>query len=139
MSKLQAIICDLDGTLAIKGDRHFSDYNKVGEDNICPSVKEVLDKFTSTHHVLLVSGRENKDYCRSLTEFWLKVYEVPYHDLFMRSFGDFRSDDIVKKEIYDTYIKPFYNVSFVLDDRSKVVKMWRSQGLVCFQVQEGDF
>jgi hypothetical protein len=30
-------------------------------------------------------------------------------------------------------------VRLVLDDRNSVVKMWRSLGLECWQVAEGDF
>ena len=32
-----------------------------------------------------------------------------------------------------------YNVKFVLDDRNRVVEMWRSLGLTCLQVADGDF
>jgi len=57
----------------------------------------------------------------------------------MRSQGDTRPDEIVKREIYEEHIKPLYNVDFVLDDRNKVVKMWRSLGLKVLQVAEGNF
>ena len=139
MNRVPAIVCDLDGTLAIKSDRSFNEYDRVGEDLICNSVKEVLVKFSPSYSVILVSGRENIGYCRFITEFWLKMYEVPYNELFMRNTKDFRSDDIVKREIYESYIKPFYNVLFVIGDRNKVVKMWREAGLTCFQCSEGNF
>ena len=32
-----------------------------------------------------------------------------------------------------------YDVEFVLDDRDRVVKMWRDRGLKVLQVAEGDF
>jgi hypothetical protein len=59
--------------------------------------------------------------------------------LFMRKTGDIRSDDIVKREIYETHIKPEWNVVCVLDDRQRVVDMWREIGLTCLQVDYGDF
>ena len=31
------------------------------------------------------------------------------------------------------------NVLCVFDDRNKLVDMWRKNGLVCFQVADGDF
>jgi hypothetical protein len=31
------------------------------------------------------------------------------------------------------------NVAMVFDDRQQVVDMWRSNGLTCFQVADGDF
>jgi hypothetical protein len=57
----------------------------------------------------------------------------------MRTEGDHRSDDIVKKEIYEKRIAPWYDVVAVFDDRDKVVKMWRDLGLLCCQVYYGDF
>jgi hypothetical protein len=53
--------------------------------------------------------------------------------------GDMRNDSIVKEEIYEEHIKPRFNVRFVLDDRDRVVKMWRENGLKVLQVAEGDF
>lgn len=57
----------------------------------------------------------------------------------MRPEGDIRKDSIVKREIFENYIRDYYNIQFVLDDRNQVVEMWRSLGLKCLQVQEGDF
>ena len=65
--------------------------------------------------------------------------DVYYSDLFMRADGDYRADSIVKEEIYHDKIEPVYNVLLVLDDRDSVVKMWRSLGLTCLQVAEGNF
>jgi hypothetical protein len=56
----------------------------------------------------------------------------------MRKDGDFRADYIVKQEILDAHI-PKDRVLFVLDDRQQVVDMWRRNGLMCFQVAEGNF
>lgn len=44
-----------------------------------------------------------------------------------------------KKKIYEDNIKGKYNVQFVLEDNYKCVKMWREQGLVCLQPNEGKF
>lgn len=59
--------------------------------------------------------------------------------IFMRAEEDFRHDTIVKKELYERHIEPFYNVFCVFDDRTTVVDMWRSLGLVCLAVSNGDF
>jgi hypothetical protein len=32
-----------------------------------------------------------------------------------------------------------YNPTLVFDDRSRVVEMWRKNGIKCFQVAEGNF
>ena len=57
----------------------------------------------------------------------------------MRSTGDHRNDAIVKQELYEQEIAGKYNVDFCVDDRDRVVDLWRSLGLTCFQVAEGWF
>jgi len=52
---------------------------------------------------------------------------------------DYRDDRIIKEEIYREKIAPVYNALFVLDDRDRVVAMWRDLGLTCLQVANGDF
>ena len=59
--------------------------------------------------------------------------------LYMRPTGDYRTDTEWKRECYESYIKPVYDVRLVLDDRASVVAMWRELGLECWQVAEGDF
>jgi hypothetical protein len=50
----------------------------------------------------------------------------------------FMPDEILKKEMLDTFINKD-EVFLVVDDRDKVVKMWRDLGLNTFQVAPGDF
>ena len=44
----------------------------------------------------------------------------------MRKTGDNRKDSIIKREIFENDIRPYYNIDYVLDDRNQVVEMWRS-------------
>ena len=53
--------------------------------------------------------------------------------------GNRLDDKIVKECLYRTHVEPRFNVKFVLDDRNRVVDMWRSLGLKCLQVAEGNF
>ncbi len=87
--------------------------------------------------VLLVSGREDK--YREPTLRFLTKHQIEYEQLWMRATGDSRKDAIVKQEIFDRYIRDVYNIEFVLDDRNQVVELWRSLGLICLQVADGDF
>lgn len=57
----------------------------------------------------------------------------------MRVTKDFRKDCIVKKELFDKYVKDKYYVDFALDDRDQIVNLWRSMELTCLQVDYGDF
>lgn len=133
-----AIVCDIDGTLALFGDRspYDRDYS-IDELNV--PVDEILIKFAADVRftILLVSGR--KDSFESVTRKWLQNNFIPYDHLWMRKADDSRNDTIVKEEIYREHIEGKYNVLFVLDDRNRVVELWRNLGLTCLQVAEGDF
>lgn len=138
------IIVDIDGTLAHMNGRSPYDYSKVSTDIADPVVVDIVRRYRQTDpiednplYVVIVSGRE--DGCKAETEQWLKDNYIPYDELHMRKADDSRDDRIVKKEIYDEWIKKRYNVKFVLDDRNRVVEMWRSLGLKVLQVGEGDF
>ena len=54
----------------------------------------------------------------------------------MRKENDHRPDNIVKREIYQNNIEGVYNVLFVLEDRKKVIDMYRDLGILTFQVYD---
>lgn len=136
----KVVICDLDGTLAIMNGRSPYEYNKCDTDLVNEKIRTILWQTTGlTHHLIFMSGRE--DSCKEKTIEWLdKTVNISRkYDLYMRKTGDFRKDTIVKKELFEQYVKDKYYVDFILDDRSSVVKMWRDLGLTCLQVADGDF
>lgn len=59
--------------------------------------------------------------------------------LLMRGQGDMRPDHAVKHELFNAHIRDAYDVLLALDDRDRVVALWRSLGIVCLQVDEGNF
>lgn len=135
--KPYAVICDLDGTMCLFGDANPYDRD-FSQDEPNALVKRILLKYADPGtRVIFVSGR--KDSFRKVTEEWLETYWGTNYALYMRAADDTRKDVVVKQEIYENHIKGNYNVEFVLDDRDQVVEFWRSQGLTCFQVAEGDF
>lgn len=138
--KLQdCILVDIDGTLAQKGDRDIYDYSQVYMDSVIEPVKDVvkaLDAPDQNCEIILLSGRE--DSCIGETSEWLKDNRIPFANLFMRKTGDKRCDSIVKKELYENYIKGKYNVKFVVDDRKRVKRMWVNEGLFVFDVNQND-
>ncbi len=134
-----AIICDIDGTLAhMDGKRGPFDWDKVGLDIIDVPMKNVLNSLARDgYKILLVSGRDGS--CREHTENWLSDNGIQYDELYMRPAGDFRKDSLVKTEIWENYIKGKYNVVMVFDDRDQVVNTWRDLRLKCAQVEPGQF
>lgn len=134
-----AILCDLDGTLAILHARSPYDAERCETDLLNKPIADIVQ----TYHqlgtkVIFMSGREEK--ARKQTINWLKCNGITYDALYMRATGDSRKDSIVKKELYETHVKGKYYVKFVLDDRNQVVDLWRLDlGLPCLQVNYGDF
>ncbi len=133
-----AIICDLDGTVALLNGRNPYDAAHCEGDLVNEPVADIVKTyFLNGYSVLLASGRSDKH--RPETEHWLQKHNIQYNALFMRVEGDNRKDAIIKREIYEQYIQGRYTIKFVLDDRNQVVELWRSLGLTVLQVAEGDF
>lgn len=131
-----AIICDLDGTLALLGRRNPYDAARCEEDTLNEPIRSIL-LAAPDDKVLLVSGRQ--DQYKPQTERWLAANNIRYDALIMRKTGDMRKDSVIKQEIFENEIRDHYNIRFVLDDRNSVVEMWRSIGLTCLQVAPDNF
>lgn len=141
-SRRSAIIVDIDGTLAKRtSGREFWEWDRVGEDSpnwpIMILVRLLVEGLG--HYPIFVSGRD--EVCRETTIEWLSKHDVirTGDTLLMRKHKDNRPDDVIKLEIYKRDIEPYYHVAYVFDDRNKVVKMWREQGLTVLQVADGNF
>lgn len=142
------IIFDIDGTIAdIAHRRHHVTKDKkdwglffsaMKDDTPNQPVVDTLNLYCAADYNIILSSGRPANY-RAITETWLDKYVIPYDFLFMRPFNDSRPDVIVKQEMYNKYIKPYFQVKCVYDDRDGVVKMWRSNGLQCYQVAEGNF
>ncbi len=142
-----AWLCDIDGTLALRGDRSPYDWARVGEDTPSKPVITVARALAARSSLVFMSGRMEQ--CREVTKMWLHTFVCDHprlpvcfarSPLLMRKDGDNRPDQIIKRELYERHIVGLYEVEGVLDDRDRVVKMWREElGLTCLQVAPGDF
>lgn len=148
----KAVIVDVDGTLARNyGHRSFYDYSRVCDDAVRQPIADLLWHFIDQGFIpIIMSGRD--DSCRDDTETWLfdKLGllaqgqgalgdERDYIGPLMRATGDKRDDAIVKLELFNEHVRDHYDVRYVLDDRDRVVRAWRSIGLTCLQVADGNF
>ena len=131
---LDCIICDIDGTLALFGNKNPYERDFT-QDDVNRPIAEILNNTKKTK--ILVSGRQDK--FRNQTEEWLKDNKIKFDYLYMRPTGDLRKDFVIKEEIFNNEIKGKFNVRFILDDRNQTVQMWRSLGMTCLQVNYGDF
>lgn len=153
----EAIICDLDGTLALIHNRSPYDASNCDIKDLpnVPVIETVLAHYKAGRKIIFCSGREDK-YKPETIRFiekhclvdnsndpkdrdWIPMVKPIEYQLYMRKTDDFRKDAIIKEEIYQENIEGKVNVLLILDDRSSVVSFWRSKGLVCFQVAPGDF
>jgi hypothetical protein len=135
----KAIICDIDGTLALIHGRNPFDASRCERDLINEPVVNIARQYKALGYtIILLSGRSAAHRIQTLN--WLSAHQIPYDHLYMRYQGDMRKDSIIKKELYEKHIKGVYYIDFVLDDRNQVVDMWRKEaGLLCLQVYYGDF
>ncbi len=135
----EAVLVDIDGTVAQMGSRSPYDESRVRQDTPHePVIRVVRAMHAAGYQIVFCSGRT--DACRDDTAAWLAEHVgVGYEALYMRAAGDQRRDSIVKREIFDAHIRDAYRIVAVLDDRAQVVRMWRALGLTVLQVAEGDF
>ncbi|MFG1872062.1 phosphatase domain-containing protein [Micromonospora arborensis] len=135
----EIVLVDIDGTVALRGDRSPYDMTRVSCDLPNPAViLAVRAMHTAGYGVVFCSGRDES--ARTDTVAWLDQHvKVPYLALHMRAVGDTRDDAVVKAGIFDREAREKFTVVGVFDDRARVVRMWRALGLTVFQVAEGDF
>lgn len=145
----QAVIFDVDGTLADCEHRRKyiaekpKDYesfyhpaNVIQDPVIEPIAK--LARTLSVHiQILIVTARRFEDL--EVTKEWLTKHNIYFDKIYIREQGDRRKDEIFKREVLEKIRAEGYEVEMVFDDRDRVVKMWREQGLTCLQVAPGDF
>lgn len=138
MSLPSAYLVDIDGTVAIKGDRDIYDGSKAHLDTVNADVAAVVRILSSRgYRIIYMSGRSDEH--REVTKQWLLKNDLPADELYMRAAGDHRKDSTVKHELFDKHVRHTHHVRGVFDDRNQVVEMWRAIGLTVFQVADGNF
>ena len=147
------IIFDLDGTLALidkrrevstkpngklDWDKFFDPANIKLDVPNTPVVKMAQLFAEQGFNIVIFSGRSNKT--ERATRSWLSNHKIPFQKLVMRNSetNHFTPDWVLKKDMLDEHID-INDVFLVVDDRDRVVKLWRSLGLTTFQVADGDF
>lgn len=139
------VLVDLDGTLALiehrrhhAQDNNWSEFFAACKDDL-PNTQiiRIIRRLSDDLRIHIVSGRS--DEVRAETIQWLKQHSIPFDNLIMRKAGDYTPDDKLKLSWLEDGTIDKDRVFCVLDDRERVVDMWRAQGLTCLQVADGDF
>ena len=142
--KRKAVIFDRDGTLA-SCQRHLVQDGRSDWDEFnawIPLDAEIpetaaLFRLLRQHTDLtlfVVTGRMDDQRVSMLS--WLQKYDLYPDQLLMRHHRDRRADIIVKREIFEKFIEPEFDVQLVVEDSPRVVEMWRSIGLPVLAVSD---
>lgn len=147
-SQPNIVVFDLDGTLAlIEHRRHFVSGERKSwsrffaacvDDEPNTPVIRLAQMLAQRDDLTLLCFSGRSDEVRSESQVWLDkhVGEGVFNELRMRRQGDYTPDDELKR----AWAKPIADrILFTVDDRDKVVAMWRDLGVTCLQVAEGDF
>lgn len=146
--KPNAVIVDMDGTLVnVSSVRHHvrkglqpdGTYNKYKNFRAfheaavnCPPILEtvhmVMDWHMTGTKIIIVTARSSEFYHHSL--WWLLLNEIPFDDMFMRPWGDYRADYEVKKDLL-ALIRDRYNPVFAFDDNPNIIRLWDEEGIPC--------
>jgi len=138
-SKPRAYGFDLDGTLAHNlSGRDWYDPTQYHRDTPNDTLLRVLRELDKAGYVIVIFSGRSEDH-RADVENWLMRHDIPFDILVMRKSGDQRNDGIVKSELFDEFIAPYYNFLAQFDDRSRVVHALRAKNITVYQVAEGSF
>ena len=144
-------IFDLDGTIAlIEHRRHLVEgkskkwddfFEACVDDTPNQAVVNTLKRLHSAGaEIWIFSGRSES--VRGKTEDWLYNHDIwrLLSRLQMRPEKDYTSDEILKETWLSNMVSTdTERLVAVFDDRDNVVKMWRENGVACFQVAPGGF
>lgn len=134
----EAIICDLDGTLALMNGRHPFEFETCDKD--IPRqvlVDLLLGYYLQAKYIIFLTGRYEQH--RETTQSWIdRVFKNQLIDceLIMRANDDNRHDYIMKEEVYNNRIRDRFDVKLVFEDRPQAADMWRRIGLTCMLVDD---
>jgi hypothetical protein len=148
------VIVDLDGTLAdckdiamkylhpAEGPKQWDAFwLNIANPEIVSVETDVLAcvnaLYSTGYDIHIWTGRS--DITKAATEAWLEHFDVPYNELRMRPHTEHTDDFDIKRQWLNEDPEFRKRIVFVLEDRTRVVEMWREEKIRCFQVRPGNF
>lgn len=121
-SKPQAVIFDIDGTLARMRNRGPFEWDKVDTDDVRYEIKAMLDGFRANYNIIIMSGRDGVS--KDKTVKWLTTHGIKYDMLLMRAVDDGRKDSVIKEELFRNHVADKFHVILAVDDRPQMSRTW---------------
>lgn len=100
-----AIIVDLDGTIALLNGRDPYDARTCKDDPLNEPVAHIVKKYIEDTNIKVIFMSGRSDDFREQTQRWLNKNGFGDKPLYMRKAGDYRKDTVIKKELFDEYVK----------------------------------
>ena len=148
---MKTVVVDIDGTIAdithrlpyVKNKKKDwkTFFDLCDKDSPIPDIIQLVkDLYLSGYRIVFFTGR--REVIREKTIEWLQK-NLPFldkYDVDFRGKSDYRNDSVIKEEmLYDYFDNPKEDIFLVLDDRDRVVEMWRKNGIRCLQVKNGNY
>lgn len=153
-----AIIFDIDGTLALHNNRSPYDYSKVSTDILNQAVYDLYDNININNYdpfgdigrytkkelrtnIIICTGREGSTQCKLDTLKWLDKNNIEFDEYYQRVEGDSKKGNIVfctnkmntiKQNLTLEELEIWIPIMYKKLKNNKL-------GLTCFQVNDGDF
>ena len=142
---MDALICDMDGTLAdVTSIRHhivppdpmpkgwYKDFDTFHSESVnMPVIESTKDQVLRAHmlgtKILIVTARRHM--YRHHTAMFLALNSIPSDALYMRGNKDGRKDYEVKSDILWQIRKQGYNVIGAIDDNPSIVRLWKEHNI----------
>lgn len=146
---MPSIIVDLDGTLCdsthrehLAREKRWEEFHEAAKDDQPRQDVYCFIRWLANDFIIIGCTGRNERY-RAATNAWMLKHEVHLDELFMRPDNDFSSDFELKPKIiaavFGSQEKALKEVLLILEDRDRMVEVWRNLGYVCWQVRAGGY
>lgn len=153
------IIVDIDGTLCELPAAHASIMSGLGgTDSKDPMVWNIYHKGCENHtpilptiqavrglgiystNLLLFCTNRPERFRKPTLAFLGKHFpRIFARRLYMRRDDEYDASEVVKERLYNQMLADGYKPVIAFEDQTRIVKLWRSKGIITFQVADGDF
>jgi len=138
-------VFDLDGVLSDAASRqHFLEggrrdwdafFEACGDDPLIDEVARLLELLDPTLRIVLLTGRPQR--VRPQTVAWLERYQLRWHLLVMRDYGDYAAAREFKRRSVEELRSYGFDLRLAFEDDRRNLAMFRAEGVPCVYIHSG--